>query len=207
VTAYGSKGQKSVTDEPTTHPDGEAPFSPPSGVQLRLRHLLGFTAVAAVLLAARAPYEGFSTNSYTRTYIGINGARAPLAALVTLDLLKIIPSAVAVTAFCATFCRSHAFSRLHQPGHWLLLDVAVSTILLRVVPLAIAMLSNVVFCDLFDENGDLTRVGIHVFTILTAIAALSLIVRVVLNAYIGEKKCSQIALELGFLCQIGRGRY
>jgi hypothetical protein len=191
------KGQKSVTDEPMTHPDDEAPFSPPHGIHLRLRHLLGFTAVVAALLAARAPYEGFSTNSYTRTYIGVNGTRAPLAALVTLDLLRIIPSAVAVTVFCAMLCHSHAFARIHHPGHWLVLDVAVNTIL-HFVPHAIAMLSNVIFGDPFDENGDFTTVGIYVFRIWAAIVAMSLIVRVVLNAYIGIKKCSQIRWSLVF---------
>jgi hypothetical protein len=148
--------------------------------RLRLHHFFALTAVMAVLLAIGGPQRDFSTPQFEqpqllRTFqVGVNILYQALAA-------------VAVTALAygyAGYRRGRPF--FNQPGHWLLVELSLFTLVAMPVTLAARMV---------DFNSQQMQLGDFPMIVMMIIGVYSLLFfmagRVAINIYLAVTKCSE----------------
>jgi hypothetical protein len=155
-------------------------FQPP---RLRLHHLFVLTAVMALLLAINGPQRNYN-------YAGTKYELQPFARtlLLVVGITHTILSAAALTALgygVAWYRRGLRF--FDQPGHWLLVEISVTT-LIGIVPsiayrwLAVSSPQRMTFGD--------TQMVISM--IITGYSLIFLVLgRLALDIYFGNRKCKE----------------
>lgn len=140
---------------------------------IRLHHLFALTAVVAVLLGVKGPQS-------TRFPPGIDFPVWWKTVLVGCGIIDTILCGIAVTlvAYGCTW-RRRGIRFLHQPGHWLLVEISVSTVILAGWQVFVRILSNA------DNPPALPAIApLSVFVI-------RYFVHPGLNIYIGWKECRE----------------
>jgi hypothetical protein len=149
-----------------------------SALQLRLHHFFALTAVMAVLLASRGPIRDF-------------GSRLALVPqlmhkfMLFWVIVHSILTSVAVTIVAYGLAwRRQGIRFFDQPGHWLLVEIATTTVF--------ALLQQLANRAMFESrsSGDFEVTQTKMLAI-TVISSIFVVFRVALNIYIGVKKCHQ----------------
>jgi hypothetical protein len=154
-------------DTPVQSDDPDVEQSTPANPRFGLLQLFTFITAAAILLAAGGPSASGWTSVVTRLSYAITGA-------------------IAVTA--ASFCldqRKHGTTILTQPGHWLLVQVAIVSLMGLAFVL---ILRAVVGFDTDLNSGDWTSSPGPGYRLLVAWIAISIFVNACLGVYFGRKQ-------------------
>jgi hypothetical protein len=160
--------------------------------QLRLHHFFVLTAVAAALLAASGPQQDWWAGNP-----GFQPPRIILQLMMVWVVIHMLLVAVAVTAVGYGIAwRRKGIAFFDQPGHWLLVEVAMAG-LAGVVP-GIAMRWSMgtpqpVDFQNVDQSTWIILCFIWGFTVVFMV-----LVPVALNIYVGLKKCRELRWSLLF---------
>jgi hypothetical protein len=156
---------------------------------LRLHHLFALTAVAAVLLAINGPQQN---------YWGQGDFQPPrlILALFTLwGVLYVLMLSVAVTAVAYGIAwQRRGLVFFDQPGHWLLVEIAVVGLFSLVPGIIFRWLFSTTSGDF--QEGDFAMVSmmfVGLYSLVTIVA-----IPLALNIYIGVKKCDQTRWSVVF---------
>ena len=154
--------------------------------QLRLHHFFALTAVAAVLLALNGPQQDHWTGSQ------FEPPRLIQTLFVALGVLYVLLLAVAITALAyGIVWQRMGMESFNQPGHWLVVAIAVTGLFATVPTIIFRSLYSSVNFEVEFPMLAMVLMGIYS---LIAVVALPL----GLNIYIGLKKCREKRWSLIF---------
>ncbi len=147
--------------------------------QLRLHHFFALTAVAAALLALNGPQQDdwgggvFEPSRLIKTIMS------------TCGILYVILAAVAITAVAYGIAwQRSGIDFFNQPGHWLLVEIAVMTLF--------GMLPMIAFRGFYANRtpGDIEFSMLTMMFMSVSFLVVLIAIPFVLNIYIGRKKCT-----------------
>jgi len=164
-----SRSGKTIGPTTMERPPPTEPVRP----QLRLHHLFAATAVTAVLLAISGPrdYQGH----------GFDVPRLLQLTFIGLGIVLTILAAVAITFVAYGIAwRRQGYAFFHEPGHWLLVAIALSQ-LLTVIQTAAVWVAATIQRESIDNS--FARIPYMMSWLMPGLVML------ILNFYIGRKKC------------------
>jgi hypothetical protein len=169
----------------------EPSVAPTQRPQLRLHHFFALTAVTAVLLAINGPQPNWWANT------GFEPPRIIITLMTAWIVIHVLLVAVAVTAVAyGIVWQRMGLLFFDQPGHWLLVEIAISG-LFSMVP---AIATRWLFGNF--QNGNFQEIDPASLTYLYFIWGYSLLfivgVPLVLNIYFGLRKCRELRWSLVF---------
>jgi hypothetical protein len=169
------------TDEisPANAPEGESHSARP---QLRLHHLFALTAVAAVLLALHGQQPDYWSNSEFAP------PRVILSLMTGATVIYVLIVSVAVTAVAyGIYWQRTGQAFFDQPGHWLLVEIAVVGLFGMVPTIFTRWIFNEVNFGKFDD--DFPMVAMMFFGLYSLVFVF--VVPLILNIYFGWKRCRE----------------
>jgi hypothetical protein len=184
----GAVGETSQSLEDDRIPEEEFLRDRPR-TQLRLHHLFALTTVMAVLLTIAGQPPQFAKST-----IEMPPAVKTFQAVFTA--LQQIPAAVAITALgygIAAYRRGELF--FNQPGHWLLVEVSLMSLL----SLPVAIIFRLLPFDSKTAPGDAFMIWMMVFGIYSLFVLF--LGRILINVYLGSRKCRQTRWKRVFYCK------
>jgi hypothetical protein len=158
-------------------------------IQLRLHHFFALTAVMAVLLTISGPPAQFGSSPVEMPPM-VKTFQAVFTAL------QQIPAAIAITALgygIAARRRGELF--FNQPGHWLLVEVSLMSLL----ALPVAILFRLLPFDSKMPPNDAFFRSMMVFGIYSLLVLF--LGRILINVYLGSRKCRQARWKRVFYCK------
>lgn len=171
---------------PVDDADGVVPAEPKffddRPQRLRLHHLFVLTAVMAVLLAINGPLRD-------KAYANYEPSSAVRMLWLVVGITHAILTAAALTALGYGIVGYRRGSRFFdQPGHWLLVEISLTTLFGIVPGLGYRLMADVDFAKQ-------PTMGDHQMQILMILMGYSVLVlvfgRIALNVYLGKWKCNE----------------
>jgi hypothetical protein len=157
--------------------------------QLRLHHFFALTAVAAVLLALHGQQPDFWSNSEFAP------PRVILTLMTGATVIYVLIVAVAVTAVAyGIYWQRTGQAFFDQPGHWLLVEIAVVGLFGMVPTIFTRWIFNEASSGNFDDDFPMAAMiafGLYSLVFMFAVPC-------VLNIYFGLKKCRETRWSLVF---------
>jgi hypothetical protein len=165
--------------------DAELPASRP---QLRLHHFFALTAVAAALLAINTQQTELWKG------MGFEPPRAIIQLTTAWMILNALLLAVAVTTVAYGIAwRRKGLAFFDQPGHWLLVEIAVTGLFSTVPAIATRW-----FFQSLNPN-DLSTFPMTYMWLINGYSLIFIVlVPFVLNIYLGVRKCHELRWSLVF---------
>jgi hypothetical protein len=164
--------------------------------QLRLHHFFVLTAVAAALLAASGPQQDWWAGNP-----GFQPPRIVLQLMMVWVVIHMLFVAVAVTAVGYGIAwRRKGLAFFNQPGHWLLVEIAVAG-LAGVVP-GIAMRWLMKTPQQVDFQNIDQNTWIYLCFVWGFTAVFMVLVPMALNIYVGLKKCRELRWSVLFYLKV-----
>lgn len=159
----------------------------PAPQRLRLHHLFVMTAVLAVLLFANRPAEspGFTMPPAVKLVFE--------AVVVCSDIIN----AIAITAILQGLVwRRRGYMFFHEPGHWIMVSMTISAL----VGLATVFVQSLLLPSDFSKPEQLNYVAIFASTLIFPAITIGM---VLMNVYIGMKKCAERQWQQVFYAKAG----
>ena len=152
--------------------------------QLRLHHLFVLTAVMSFLLAVSAPqwnvrYEGFEMPPAVRT-----------ATLVTGVIYTVIASVAITATLFGIYWQRQGFVVFHQPGHWLMVEIAAAT-LVGLIPQLVVYAVGAGYGGETDFTNAPEMWPLVIAALMGTMGLVIVGLTIAFNVYIAHQKCSQ----------------
>jgi hypothetical protein len=152
---------------------------------LRLHHLFSLTAVVAVMLGINGPQQTTEMNMQSPFPSGWQSVLVASGVVYTIMLA----TAVTIVAYGIAW-RRRGVRFFHHPGHWLLVVIAVMSVLTSLAGL-IYRIADAVWDITRSMTASINEINWVVISIFVGTMWTGLIANVALNIYVAIKKCHE----------------